>query len=61
MELSGPAAMKGLFAMLRAAFPDWRETIEDALAEGDTVVLRVTGRGTHRGAFMGLPPTDRPA
>jgi steroid delta-isomerase-like uncharacterized protein len=59
MEVNGPEGMKGVFAMLRAAFPDWRETIEDVLAEGDTVVLRVTGHGTHRGEFMGLPPTGR--
>jgi predicted ester cyclase len=27
------------------------------VAEGDKVVTRKTFHGTHRGAFMGLPPT----
>ncbi len=34
-----------------------RATIEDLIAEGDRVVARVTVEGTHRGAFMGRPPT----
>ncbi|MCA1666204.1 MAG: ester cyclase [Thermomicrobia bacterium] len=46
----------GLFA---AAFPDWQTTIEDLIAEGDKVVLRGVGRGTHRGAFMGIAPTGK--
>ncbi len=39
------------------AFPDIHFTIEDMIAEGDKVVTRWTIRGTHRGEFMGLPPT----
>ncbi len=35
-------------------------TIEDITAEGDKVWARLTARGTHRGPFMGLPPTGRP-
>jgi predicted ester cyclase len=27
------------------------------VAEGDRVVLRWTARGTHRGAFLGVPPS----
>lgn len=46
----------GLFA---AAFPDWQTTIEDLIAEGDKVVLRGVGHGTHRGAFMGIAPTGK--
>jgi predicted ester cyclase len=48
-----------LMAGLRAAVPDREETAEETVAEGDTVVTRLTGRGTHRGAFMGIPPTGR--
>ena len=40
----------------RKAFPDFHLTIEDLVAEGDKVVFRMTGRGTHRGTFMGTPP-----
>jgi steroid delta-isomerase-like uncharacterized protein len=50
---------KQLVMMFRAGFPDWMETVEDVLAEGDKVVIRVTGRGTHEGEFQGIPPTGR--
>ena len=59
MEVSGPEGMKHLFTMLRTAFPDWAETIEELIAEGDTVVFRVTGYGTHHGEFLGIPPTGQ--
>ena len=41
------------------AFPDLRHTIEDIVAEGDKVVLRLSDYGTHQGEFMGIPPTGR--
>jgi steroid delta-isomerase-like uncharacterized protein len=34
-------------------------TVEDLIAEGDKVVGRWTFRGTHRGDFMGIPPTGK--
>jgi C-1 hydroxylase len=41
------------------AFPDWNEAIEDIIAEGDKVWVLISYTGTHKGQFMGLPPTDR--
>ena len=32
-----------------AAFPDWRGTVEDTVADGDKVVARWIVQGTHRG------------
>jgi predicted ester cyclase len=29
------------------AFPDWEVAIDDIIAEGDEVVARATGQGTH--------------
>jgi steroid delta-isomerase-like uncharacterized protein len=50
---------KALVTAFRTAFPDWVETVEDVIAERDRVVIRVTGSGTHRGGFQGIPPTGR--
>ncbi len=40
---------------IRAAFPDFHNTVEEVIAEGDTVVARLTYRGTHEGALFGVP------
>ena len=42
---------------LRTAFPDFVVTPEEIVAEGDTVAVRMTQRGTHEDAFMGNEPT----
>lgn len=57
----GPAGQKQLIAFYRAAFPDVRMEIEDMVAEGDRVVVRWRGTGTHNGELMGVPPTGKPA
>jgi predicted ester cyclase len=44
---------------LMSAFPDFRLTIEDQIAEGDRVVTRVTFNGTHLGEYRGIAPTGR--
>ena len=41
------------------AFPDLHFTIDDMVAEGDKVAVRVTGTGTNKGAFKGIPPTNK--
>ncbi len=45
--------------LLFAAFPDWQTTIEDLIAEGDKVVVRMTQRGIHQGPFFGLAATGK--
>jgi steroid delta-isomerase-like uncharacterized protein len=47
--------------MLYEGFPDLQYTLEDLIAEGDKVVNRFTGRGTHKGEFQGIPPTGKSA
>jgi len=55
----GPDGLKKLVTMYRTGFPDAHVTIEDFVAEGDRVVVRWTGRGTHRGKLGSIAPTDR--
>lgn len=55
----GPEGVKQGFVMLRRAFPDLEITVEEMIGEGDTVVSRLTMRGTHRGEFMGIAPTGK--
>lgn len=44
---------------LLAAFPDWRVTLEDVVAQGDRVAVRATARGTHRGEYYGIAASGR--
>lgn len=54
-----PADLKAVAVMIRTAFPDWCSTVDEMIVEGDRVVERWTGRGTHRGEFQGIAPTGR--
>ncbi|MBN2548824.1 MAG: ester cyclase [Anaerolineales bacterium] len=47
--------MQGDIQFLRKAFPDFHLTIEDMVADGDKVWMRMTAQGTNRGGFMGPP------
>jgi len=58
-DLYGPQGWKQLAAMYRAAFPDIVMTIDQQIAEADTVATRFTARGTHRGALAGVAPSGR--
>jgi predicted ester cyclase len=43
----------------RAAFPDIHMKIDDMVAEGDKVAVRLTFRGTFKGKFGDLEPTGK--
>jgi predicted ester cyclase len=47
------------FSEFLAAFPDWKEEIQQLVAEGNMVAGRFKCGGTHRGEFMGLEPTGK--
>lgn len=54
----GPELLRQTVSMYRSAFPDLRLTVEDAISQGDRVVLRWRSEGTHRGELLGLAPTN---
>jgi steroid delta-isomerase-like uncharacterized protein len=55
----GAEGVRQQFDAFRGAFPDFRATILDQVAEGDKVVTRKVFHGTHEGELMGIPPTGR--
>jgi steroid delta-isomerase-like uncharacterized protein len=58
-KVPGPEGIKRFVQMFRAAFPDIVFSIDEMIAEGDRVAVRLTGVGTHRGSLGDLPPTGR--
>ena len=55
IEWKGLSGIKRAVQSHRASFPDWDEKVEDIIAEGDRVVIRITSTGTQRGEFAGIP------
>jgi len=58
---SGPEGTKVLVTTYRNAFPDLHFTIDEQIAEGNTVVTRWTAHGTHNGELAGIPATGKPS
>jgi predicted ester cyclase len=54
-------AYEQMIRMFYAAFPDGVHEIEALIGEGDLISARVTFSGTHRGDFMGIPPSGKRA
>lgn len=51
----GPDGAKGAIAFLHRLAPDFTLTVDDLVAQGDTVWGRCTARGTHTGPGIGAP------
>jgi steroid delta-isomerase-like uncharacterized protein len=58
-KTKGPERVKRAVTWMKKVFPDLHYTIEDLIAEAEKVVSRVTGTGTHKGEFMGVPATHK--
>jgi steroid delta-isomerase-like uncharacterized protein len=59
VEVQGREGFRRYVALVRDAFPDFHNTVEDLVAESDRVVARLTYRGTHQGPLFGVAPTGR--
>ncbi len=55
----GEAAVREYYAASRSAFPDQRNEVHSVRHADDAVVVELDLRGTHRGPFLGVPPTGR--
>ena len=51
--------IEGQIKAMKTAFPDNHFTIDEILAEGDKVAIRVTTHGTNTGPIAGLPAFGR--
>jgi len=56
-ELHGPEEIFEFLDAHFATFPDYAGTTDAMIAEGDTVAVRYTVRGTHTGEYMDVEPT----
>jgi steroid delta-isomerase-like uncharacterized protein len=55
----GPDSEKRRLALYRGAFPDIHLTLEQVIAEAETVMTRWSCRGTHKGDLNGVAPTGK--
>lgn len=56
-DTSGLEGLREHVRELHRAFPDWSEDIKHIVAERDLVVIHYVSSGTHRGRWLGRPPT----
>lgn len=60
-EFRGPEAIRGFWAEMFAAFPDFSVTIDRIVSGDSTAVVQWRASGTFTGgAFQGIHPTGRP-
>jgi steroid delta-isomerase-like uncharacterized protein len=57
--MRGPQGYIAILKMMRSGFPDIQWSLEETIVESDQVAARFTMRGTHQGAFFGVPATGR--
>jgi steroid delta-isomerase-like uncharacterized protein len=57
--MHGHATWRQGAELMRTAFKDLTAHIEDIVAAGDRVAVRLTFRGTHSGDFLGVPASGR--
>jgi steroid delta-isomerase-like uncharacterized protein len=56
--IRGHEGFRQFVSYLRSAFPDIKFTVERQIADGNKVASRWMITGTHKGEFLGAPPTN---
>jgi len=56
---TGVQGAKDAFSYALGAFSNFRHEVEEQFVDGDRVISRITGYGTHTGEFLGIPPTGK--
>lgn len=56
----GRQGLKDGIRQVHRSVPDLKATVEDMIEEGDTIAVRLTIAGTHRGPMLGVAATDKP-
>ncbi len=60
--LAEPWGFDGIIQAIKAhyaSFPDWKHAIEDMVAEGDKVAVKLVQNGTHEAPYEGILPTEK--
>jgi steroid delta-isomerase-like uncharacterized protein len=58
----GDLDLKGYYQLMETTtgvFPDYKNVVEDIVTQGDRVAARYKFNGTHKKAYMGIPPTGK--
>ena len=55
----GREGLRQAFAIFRRGFPDVRHVLEDVIAAGDRVAVRLRAEGTHSGELFGIPASGQ--
>lgn len=55
----GRDGLKAAIMRVSAGLSDTKMTIDDVIAEGDRVAVRLTSSATQSGDFMGMPPSGK--
>jgi len=58
--VAGIEGAKRHISAVRSTWDDLKVTVDEQIEEGDLVVTRCTGRGTHTGRWLGMTPTNKP-
>jgi predicted ester cyclase len=56
-DVHGPAEFKQFVSHIRGSIPNLSFTVEDLVAEGDRVAVRITLKGVHSGPGLGVEPS----